>query len=70
MYVAGLSAGGAMAAIMGHEYPELFAAVGIHSGAAGRSPHDVASALALMKTAQSMFTPAAGTATLTRAQYR
>jgi poly(hydroxyalkanoate) depolymerase family esterase len=53
VFVAGLSAGAAMAVVLGETYPEVFAGVGAHSGLPYGSAHDLPSAMAAMKGGRS-----------------
>lgn len=50
VYIAGLSAGGAMAAVMAATYPQVYAAVGVHSGVAYGAATGAAAALKAMRT--------------------
>jgi poly(hydroxyalkanoate) depolymerase family esterase len=52
IFVAGMSAGAAMAMVMGNSYPELFAAVAAHSGLAYGAAHNLEQALDLMASGE------------------
>jgi poly(hydroxyalkanoate) depolymerase family esterase len=62
VYVAGMSAGGAMAVILGQAYPGLYAAVGVHSGVPSGVANDLMSGLAAMNSGP---TPVHGVAAAT-----
>lgn len=57
VHIAGLSAGGAMAAIVGALYPEIFASIGVHSGLAAGAAGNLPEALAAMQSGAAPHSP-------------
>ncbi len=60
IYIAGISAGGATASIIGAAYPEIYAAVGVHSGVAPGSVRTLVGALSAMRGGAGEATPSTG----------
>lgn len=65
IFVAGLSAGAAMAVVLGETHPERFAGIGVHSGLPYASAHDIPSAMAAMKGGRSGLSALSGLSGLT-----
>ncbi len=65
VFVAGLSAGGAMAVILADTYPDVFSAAGVHSGLPRGSANNVLSAMSAMRDGGQ--TPALSSVTRSRA---